>query len=147
MSKLYKSSRGKSIDLDKLKLANEGVIAVGNMKINARGDELGPGGTIVATKNQLADRAYNNVSQGQVAQPAPFIASAPRTEPQNNAHKLNNIIENLTNPGNAPAVADTPATSTQSTRGSLADSLAKTTAVNQELMKPLNKKGSGPSRI
>lgn len=145
MTKLYKTTRGKAIDIDKLRLANENTIAVGNMKINARGDELGPGGKVIASKNQLADQAYG-VPQ-QAAPAAPFIASAPQAmaqpAPQNNAQKLNSIIENLTNPGNAPA-PDAPA---QVSRGSLADSVAKTTAVNQELLKPLTKKNSGPSRI
>jgi hypothetical protein len=137
MSKIYKTSRGKSIDLDKLKLANENTIAVGNMKINARGDELGPGGQIAAGKNQVADSAY--VVPPYVA--TPYVASAPaEIETQNNAQKLNSIIENLTNPGQAPAPT-VPAG-----RGTLADSVAKTTAVNQELLKPLNKK-NGPSRI
>lgn len=137
MSKIYKTSRGKGIDMDKLRLANEDTIAVGNMKINARGDELGPGGKVVAGKNAVADSSY--VVPPYTA--APFVAGAPSdTEPQNNAQKLNNIIENLTNPGQAPAPSAPPS------RGSLADSVAKTTAVNQELLKPINKK-NGPSRI
>lgn len=145
MTKLYKTSRGKSLDLDKLRLANESTIAVGNMKVNARGDELGPGGQIAVPKNQVADQAYS-VPQ-QAAPSAPFIASAPQAsvQPQNNAQKLNNIIENLTNPSSKPA--EVPSTPAQSSRGSLADAVAKTTAVNQELLKPINKKGSGPSRI
>ena len=39
MSRVYKSARGQAIDIDKVKLTNEQTIAVGNMKVNARGDK------------------------------------------------------------------------------------------------------------
>ena len=39
---IYKSSRGKSVDMGALRLKNEKERAVGNMKVNARGDaEIG----------------------------------------------------------------------------------------------------------
>ena len=49
----YRTAMGKAIDIDTLRVANEGVIAVGNMKTNARGDELGAGGQVVKTRAQL----------------------------------------------------------------------------------------------
>lgn len=139
MSKIYKTSKGKSIDIDKLKLANENTIAVGNMKINARGDELGPGGKVVATKNQVADQTYT------IPPYTPNSAMSAANEAKSNAQQLNDIVENLTNPALAPTAAEVAAT--PSTRGSLADSVAKTTAVNQELLKPIGKRNQGPSRI
>lgn len=45
--KIYRSMQGKNIELDKLIMRNETVVAVGNAKVNARGDELGPGGKII----------------------------------------------------------------------------------------------------
>ena len=38
--RMYRSMQGKMIDIDKLRAANENVQAVGNMKVNARGDVL-----------------------------------------------------------------------------------------------------------
>lgn len=58
MKKVYRSALGKAIDMDNLRLANEETIAVGNMKVNARGDELGPGGHVVKSRNQLMDEYY-----------------------------------------------------------------------------------------
>jgi hypothetical protein len=47
--------------MEKLSLRNETTPAVGNLKVNARGDELGPGGKIVRTREQvLADYYKNN---------------------------------------------------------------------------------------
>jgi len=61
MGKLYRSMRGKEVDMEKLNLKNELTPAVGNMKVNARGDELGKGGKIVRTKEQvLADYYKKN---------------------------------------------------------------------------------------
>lgn len=53
MGKLYRSAMGKMVDLDMIRLSNENAIAVGNMRTNARGDELGPGGKIVKTRAQI----------------------------------------------------------------------------------------------
>lgn len=58
MKKVYRSALGKNIDIDRLRLENEETIAVGNMKVNARGDELGPGGEILKTRNEVMAEYY-----------------------------------------------------------------------------------------
>jgi hypothetical protein len=59
MTRVYKTARGKPLDMDKVKLSNEaGDSSVGNMKINARGDKLGAGGKVSAGRNQVMDRVY-----------------------------------------------------------------------------------------
>ena len=44
---VYRTARGVQIDMNKLVTRNEMTIAVGNAKVNARGDKLGPNGEIV----------------------------------------------------------------------------------------------------
>ena len=51
--KEYVSMSGKVVDLELLKKVNELVPAVGNAKVNARGDELGPGGKIVRKREDI----------------------------------------------------------------------------------------------
>ena len=58
MGKVYTSIRGKEIDMEKLSLKNETLPAVGNLKVNARGDELGAGGQIVRTREQILQDYY-----------------------------------------------------------------------------------------
>ena len=58
MSKLYKTAQGRYLDIEQLRLANEETIAVGNMRVNARGDELGPGGEIIKTRNEVMADYY-----------------------------------------------------------------------------------------
>ena len=58
MGKLYTSLQGKQIDMEKLTLKFETTPAVGNVKMNARGDELGEGGKIVRTREQILAEYY-----------------------------------------------------------------------------------------
>lgn len=60
MSKLYRSAQGRSVDIEKLKLQNELVPAIGNMRVNARGDELGHDGIIVRTREEVMDEVYRS---------------------------------------------------------------------------------------
>ena len=59
MSKIIRSMRGKEVDMEKLNLKNETLPAVGNMKVNARGDQLGKGGEIVRTREEVLKDYYN----------------------------------------------------------------------------------------
>ena len=59
---VYKSMQGKQIDMDMLRQRNELTPAVGNAKVNARGDELGPGGKIIRKKEDLLKEYYENSS-------------------------------------------------------------------------------------
>lgn len=60
MGKTYTSVRGKEIDMEKLSMKHETTPAVGNAKLNARGDEIGPGGKIVRTREQILQDYYAN---------------------------------------------------------------------------------------
>jgi hypothetical protein len=57
--KVYKSMQGKEIDLDKLRAKNELTLAVGNARVNARGDELGPGGKIIKKREDVMSEYYS----------------------------------------------------------------------------------------
>jgi len=60
MGKVYTSMKGKEIDMEKLTLKNELTPAVGNARVNARGDELGSGGKILRTKEQILQDYHKN---------------------------------------------------------------------------------------
>jgi hypothetical protein len=49
--------------MEQLNLKNEALPAVGNMKVNARGDQLGPGGKVVKTREQILSDYYKNNSR------------------------------------------------------------------------------------
>lgn len=58
--KIYRSMQGKQIDLDLLIKRNELTPAVGNARVNARGDELGPGGKIIRKREEVVKEYYQN---------------------------------------------------------------------------------------
>jgi len=61
--KVYKSMQGKTVDMDMLRQRNELTPAVGNARVNARGDELGAGGQIVRKREDLV-KEYYETAQG-----------------------------------------------------------------------------------
>ena len=57
---VYRTMQGKEIDMGKLAARNEMTVAVGNMRVNARGDKLGPGGQIVQTREEIMAAAQGS---------------------------------------------------------------------------------------
>jgi hypothetical protein len=49
---VYRTAQGKEIDMHKLAMQNETTLAVGNVRMNARGDLLGPGGKIIKKQDE-----------------------------------------------------------------------------------------------
>ena len=61
--KIYKTAPGKIVDMDMLRQRNELTPAVGNARVNARGDELGPGGKVVRKREDVL-KEYYDTAQG-----------------------------------------------------------------------------------
>ena len=57
---IYRTAKGREIDMGKLVQMNELVPAVGNAKVNARGDKLGPGGKIIQRREEIAGSGIPN---------------------------------------------------------------------------------------
>jgi hypothetical protein len=78
---IYRSARGKEIDMLQLVKQNEMTIAVGNAKVNARGDKLGPGGTIIKTREQIVAEQNGQLIPNQLnvrtPEPAPVATKEP----------------------------------------------------------------------
>lgn len=61
--KVYKTAQGKTVDMGRLMVQNEKTRAVGNMKVNARGDLVDDMNNVVATKPQQVNNQYNRQVQ------------------------------------------------------------------------------------
>jgi hypothetical protein len=59
-NKVYRTMQGKQVDIDLLRQRNELTPAVGNARVNARGDELGPGGKIVRKREEVLADYYRD---------------------------------------------------------------------------------------
>ena len=132
MGNKFKTAGGKTIDIDNLRLQNEKTIAVGNMKVNARGDQLGRGGEIITPRCQVMSQQYPKM-QTPVATDAPVIDNiAPDGESFDPPEE---IVKEEVKPLEPKL------------RGSLADSIAKKATVTQETLDPDMYKPKGPQRI
>ena len=80
MSKIYKTAKGKTLNMAALVAKNEGVRAVGNMNVNARGDEVDSKNQPVKTRQQTVQAYYKK----QISNPQP---EAPQVTPQQAAVK------------------------------------------------------------
>lgn len=88
----YKTMQGKELDLDKLRIKNEMTLAVGNVKVNARGDELGPGGQIIRKREDIMNEYHQPTNAVPSRQPK-TKAAAPKAEtPQ---AQINNEFDDL----------------------------------------------------
>jgi hypothetical protein len=56
---VYKSANGKTVDMGSLALQNEMVRAVGNMKVNARGDLVDEQNRVISKKTDQVNKSYN----------------------------------------------------------------------------------------
>ncbi len=57
--KIYKTAQGKTVDMGKLSMQHEKVRAVGNMKVNARGDMIDDMNRVISSKNDQVNKQYN----------------------------------------------------------------------------------------
>tara|TARA_B100001057_G_scaffold494620_1_gene591601 strand:- start:695 stop:1066 length:372 start_codon:yes stop_codon:yes gene_type:complete len=55
-----KTNRGQTVDMAGLVLQNETAVALGNMKVNARGDQVNEKGQVVKTKTEQAQAYYQS---------------------------------------------------------------------------------------
>ena len=77
---VYRTMQGREIDLEKLISQNELSPAIGNMKVNARGDELGPGGKIVRRREEIVNEYYEpNIVKRTPARPVEVAESHTNT--------------------------------------------------------------------
>ena len=121
MPKTYKTANGKQVNMDALQAAHENTIAVGNMRVNARGDLLGPGGVVEKTKDQVMQDYYKlstPVAQDNPPQPrqktepkkdlvdewveTDVTPEEPKTRPMVRGSLASTVTETVANPDLVP---------------------------------------------
>jgi hypothetical protein len=152
MATNHRTARGTAIDMDRIRLANEHTIAVGNMKVNARGDQLGAGGKIIKTRQQIMAEK-NKLHKGPIADNSVRVA-----ESMDDIVVPETISIEITEPTSGQAIPEkTPVLESAGEelasptyvkpRGSFADAVAKETEVTQELLDPSIITGDKPTGI
>jgi hypothetical protein len=134
--RVYTTANGKRINIDAIISQNEESIAVGNMRVNARGDELGPGGKVVRNRDKVMQDYYKLNTP---------VASDHTPVPREVERK--DLVDDWIEPAPVEAVqeeitTEPEAESARPLRGSLASSIAS----KQVTQDPAPKK-TGPTRI
>lgn len=62
-NEVYRSANGKTVDMGALRLQNEKVRAVGNMRVNARGDVINDNNEVIRTRNEQVSKQYKKQTQ------------------------------------------------------------------------------------
>lgn len=92
----HKTLQGKLVDMDLLRQKNELTPAVGNMRVNARGDELGPGGKIVRKREEILKDYYNSakgVPDEQLVTSKPSVKVEDTTHAKSSKKKTTKVQE------------------------------------------------------
>lgn len=107
--KAITSMRGSVIDMEAMRAQNEHTVAVGNARMNARGDIMGLGGQIEIRREQLA-REYHAANPIQAAQVSlkPIAADVFET-PAEAIKRLTQAADEATSGVNANGTVDEPA--------------------------------------
>lgn len=131
MANIRRTAMGGGVDMDMLRLSNESTIAVGNMKVNARGDQLGSGGKVIKTRAQVMSEHNALNMSTQLASHDEIFESTPLQE---FVQQPTNVLQ--------PTAVDEPIAESESIpsytkpRGSFAEAVAGQTEVTQELLEP-----------
>lgn len=137
MSKrVYKTANGRQINIDAIIAQNEESIAVGNMRVNARGDELGPGGKIEKTRDKVMADYYKLNTP---------IASDYVPTPREPARR--DLTDDWIEPAQVQEETEAIDPETTATAKPLRGSLASAVAKNQTPTSTEVSKKSGPTRI
>jgi hypothetical protein len=75
----YRTALGKVVDMSILSAKNEKTRAVGNMRVNARGDTIDANGNIIKPATNKVNEAYSKTVGNRAAQP---VRKAPRAGDQ-----------------------------------------------------------------
>ena len=142
-NKIYRSAQGKSIDLGTIMLQNETVRAVGNMKVNARGDKLDNNNRVIETKPRQIQRQNaraTNVSDAPVYTSGNKAKRAKRAQAEQQSSTDDQPLETLSQEETPHIVAQPPAqdvvaTASKIPEGGLAAAIARQREVKQELEK------------
>ena len=65
---MHKTAAGKTVDIAALAAKNEKVRAVGNMKVNARGDKIDSSGKVIQSVTERVNDKYNSTIGNKSAQ-------------------------------------------------------------------------------
>jgi hypothetical protein len=117
--KVYRTAQGKMVDLGALQLQNESVRAVGNMRVNARGDLIDSHNAPIDSRNQQVSKQYRRQTSN--------VSDTSVTRNKDHSARVGEFPESKS----TPAVSQAAASSEPETSG-LAAAIARARQIKQE---------------
>jgi len=121
--KTYRTAQGKTVDLGSLMLQNENTRAVGNMKVNARGDLIDGWNRPIDRRTQQVQKQYDRQVSNVLDEPV-VISAAPTAPPETKPAKAPKPSQN--------ASVDSVAEPAPPTSTGLAAAIARARQIKQE---------------
>ena len=79
--RIYRTAKGRQLDMEALRIANEKTVAGGNMSVNAKGDII-QNGKVIKTAKERVESSYQGTTQvAQVSLKKPLSAQDTKAEP------------------------------------------------------------------
>ena len=128
--KQYRTAMGKVVDMGALMLQNEGVRAVGNMAVNAKGDKLN-------SENKIIDRKAQQVNRQ--AKKQTNVSNVPMKRPEKNQAAEMKVDPSDTFTDLPEDDVDEEPSNTAMPQGGLAAAIAKAKTVQQTKLTPPSK--------
>ena len=97
-----KSMRGISVDLGKLMTQQEKNISIGNTKSNARGDQLGRGGRVVKSADEISREHYNRNNPRAVKQTSIKLDDDIKKEIEAAQENKETVVDDWAEPNSSP---------------------------------------------
>ncbi|MEE8233129.1 MAG: hypothetical protein V3R41_00415, partial [Gammaproteobacteria bacterium] len=79
--RVYRTAKGKPLDMEALRIANEKTIAGGNMSVNAKGDIIQNGKVIKTAKERVASSYEGTTQVAQVSLKKPLSEQDTKAQP------------------------------------------------------------------
>jgi len=117
---IYQTAQGLQVNIDQMRILNEKSVAVGNMQVNARGDQVSRSGEIIKSRNEIMKDHYSR-------QIEPVVKYNPNKRKQAAEALQQEIQEQATAPAPLPAAGlhqQLSATTSTDLRGSLANEVS-----------------------
>lgn len=119
---IYQTAQGLQVNIDQMRILNEKSVAVGNMQVNARGDQVSRSGEIIKSRNEIMKDHYSR-------QIEPVVKYNPNKRKQAQEAIQQEIAQQVAAPVSAPLPPAGPhqqlsATTNSDLRGSLASEVS-----------------------
>lgn len=146
--RIYRSARGKSVDLGSLILQNENTRAVGNMGVNTRGDKINANNEVIEPKTQIMEKRYESqvntkedviptsARHAQEIEREKYMAEKAKGTEKAHRKAVKAQVKDGINP--SPAVLDEPVQKSEASAtmpGGLAAAIARAKEIKQEKIK------------